>query len=69
MYKKNIKYMVEFDFYGKCSIRYAKEISVEMSVYTNLQRFLNNKSDDEYAFDRINVSLVAFLDFINFQLH
>lgn len=57
LFKENNNYVVEFDFLGKGSIRYYNQISVEKIVYSNLLRFLKNKSDEGYVFDRLRVSV------------
>uniref|UniRef100_A0A8W8MRM9 DNA topoisomerase n=1 Tax=Magallana gigas TaxID=29159 RepID=A0A8W8MRM9_MAGGI len=46
LYGEKNNHMVEFDFLGKGSIRYSNKISVDEIVYSNLQRFLKNKSDE-----------------------
>lgn len=67
LFKENNNYVVEFDFLGKGSIRYYNQISVEKIVYSNLLRFLKNKSDEGYVFDRLrtthlNTYLKTFMD-------
>uniref|UniRef100_A0A8W8MTJ4 DNA topoisomerase n=3 Tax=Magallana gigas TaxID=29159 RepID=A0A8W8MTJ4_MAGGI len=67
LYKENNNQVVEFDFLCKGSIRYYNQISVEKIVYSNLQRFLKNKSDEGYVFDRLspthlNTYLKTFMD-------
>lgn len=49
------KYMVEFDFLGKDSIRYYNRVSVEKGVYKNLKRFMEGKSPGDDLFDRLDV--------------
>ena len=49
--------VVEFDFLGKDSIRYQNSCSVERRVFKNVQLFMENKSDGDDLFDRLNVSI------------
>ncbi|XP_052678492.1 DNA topoisomerase 1-like [Crassostrea angulata] len=67
LYGEKNNHMVEFDFLGKGSIRYSNKISVDEIVYSNLQRFLKNKSDEGYVFDllrttHLNTYLKTFMD-------
>ncbi|XP_036620399.1 LOW QUALITY PROTEIN: DNA topoisomerase 1-like [Trichosurus vulpecula] len=52
------KYMVEFDFPGKDSIRYYNKIPVEKRVFENLQLFMENKNPEDDLFDRLNASIL-----------
>jgi DNA topoisomerase I len=47
---------VVFDFLGKDSIRYYKEIDVSNDIYTNLKRFVKGKKEDALLFDKITAS-------------
>ena len=49
------EYVVEFDFLGKDSIRYYNCVAVEKRVFKNLQLFMQNKSEGDDLFDRLNV--------------
>ena len=51
-FKKNN--LLVLDFYGKDSMRYYKEISIDSIVYNNLQQFVEMKKQDEDVFDLIN---------------
>lgn len=54
--------VVEFDFLGKDSIRYHNFVPVDVRVYKNLRRFLENKTDGDELFDRVTTtSLNQFL--------
>ncbi|XP_061094734.1 DNA topoisomerase I, mitochondrial isoform X2 [Conger conger] len=48
------KWVVEFDFLGKDSIRYYNKVPVEKRVFKNLNLFMENKSPEDELFDRIN---------------
>ncbi|KAM5157118.1 DNA topoisomerase I, mitochondrial [Mantella aurantiaca] len=50
------KYVVEFDFLGKDSIRYYNKVPVEKEVFKNLKRFKENKDPEDDLFDRLNTS-------------
>jgi DNA topoisomerase-1 len=53
---KGKRYMVEFDFLGKDSIRYQNKVAVEKKVYKNLILFMENKSPQDDLFDRLTTS-------------
>jgi len=44
---------IAFDFLGKDSIRYFKEISVDNGVYKNLKEFISGKDKTDLIFDKI----------------
>ncbi|XP_074602289.1 DNA topoisomerase 1 [Brevipalpus obovatus] len=50
------KYVVEFDFLGKDSIRYQNAVPVEKKVFKNLKLFMEGKSSDDDLFDRLNTT-------------
>uniref|UniRef100_A0A8C3WEY9 DNA topoisomerase I n=1 Tax=Catagonus wagneri TaxID=51154 RepID=A0A8C3WEY9_9CETA len=50
------RYVVEFDFLGKDSIRYYNKVPVEKPVYRNLQLFMENKDRGEELFDRLTTA-------------
>lgn len=50
------KYVVEFDFLGKDSIRYYNQVPVEKQVFKNLKMFKENKDPGDDLFDRLDVS-------------
>lgn len=50
-----------FDFLGKDSIRYYKEVEVEPQIFKNIRIFKSNKDDGDNLFDRVNVSSVSSL--------
>uniref|UniRef100_UPI00358FEAEB DNA topoisomerase I, mitochondrial-like n=1 Tax=Myxine glutinosa TaxID=7769 RepID=UPI00358FEAEB len=52
------KYMVEFDFLGKDSIRYYNNVPVDKQVFKNLGRFMDGKQPDDDLFDRLNTGMV-----------
>lgn len=54
--KQKTRYMVEFDFLGKDSIRYQNRVQIEKKVYKNLQLFMENKKPDDDLFDRLNTT-------------
>lgn len=49
------KYVVDFDFLGKDSIRYQNRVEVEKRVYKNLKLFMANKDPEDDIFDRLTV--------------
>ena len=49
------RYVVEFDFLGKDSIRYLNVVPVEKQVYKNLKLFKENKQPNDDLFDRLDV--------------
>lgn len=53
---KGKRYMVEFDFLGKDSIRYQNKVAVEKKVYKNLILFMEGKSPQDDLFDRLTTS-------------
>ena len=50
------KYVVEFDFLGKDSIRYYNRVPVEKNVFKNLKLFMEGKEPGDDLFDRLDVS-------------
>lgn len=50
------KYVVEFDFLGKDSIRYYNKVPVEKQVFKNLNIFMENKEPGDDLFDRLDTS-------------
>ncbi|XP_063777275.1 DNA topoisomerase I, mitochondrial isoform X2 [Pseudophryne corroboree] len=52
------KYVVEFDFLGKDSIRYYNKLPVEKEVFKNLKLFMENKDPEDDLFDRLNTSIL-----------
>lgn len=52
----NDKYVVEFDFLGKDSIRYYNRVPVEKQVFKNLKIFMEAKEPGDDLFDRLDVS-------------
>ncbi|KAI6174966.1 DNA topoisomerase I [Aphelenchoides bicaudatus] len=50
------KYMVEFDFLGKDSIRYQNTVKVEKTVFKNLKIFKEDKTGSDDLFDRLDTS-------------
>ena len=50
------KYVVEFDFLGKDSIRYQNQVPVEKKVFKNLKKFIEGKDGSDDLFDRLNTS-------------
>lgn len=58
----NQKYVVEFDFLGKDSIRYYNRVPVEKAVFKNLKIFMEGKEPGDDLFDRLDTSsLNAYL--------
>ena len=54
--------VIKFDFLGKDSVRYKKNVEVDSDVYNNLIKFVNNKSKKDYLFDYITtLSLNEYL--------
>lgn len=53
---RNKRYMVEFDFLGKDSIRYQNRVQVEKKVYKNINLFMEGKSPQDDLFDRLNTT-------------
>jgi DNA topoisomerase-1 len=54
--KDGMQNVVSFDFLGKDSIRYENSVSVEKRVYKNLKLFMENKSEGDDLFDRLNTA-------------
>ena len=52
---------VHFDFLGKGSIRFQKDIKVIDQVYKNLSFFKNGKNEKNRLFDKIYVSEFPFI--------
>ncbi|CAD5208375.1 unnamed protein product [Bursaphelenchus xylophilus] len=50
------KYVVEFDFLGKDSIRYYNKVPVEKQVFKNLKIFKEDKEPGDDLFDRLDTS-------------
>lgn len=61
LHEEGEKYMVDFDFLGKDSIRYCNTVAVEKRAYKNLKLFMENKQPGDDLFDRLNVSIVCYL--------
>ncbi|KAF7639953.1 DNA topoisomerase I [Meloidogyne graminicola] len=58
----DLKYVVEFDFLGKDSIRYYNRVPVEKAVFKNLKIFMEGKEPGDDLFDRLDTSsLNAYL--------
>lgn len=53
---RNKRYMVEFDFLGKDSIRYHNKVPVEKKVYKNLKHFMEGKNPSDDLFDRLTTA-------------
>ena len=53
---KNKRYMVEFDFLGKDSIRYQNKVPVEKKVYKNIKLFMEGKNPQDDLFDRLTTA-------------
>ncbi|GMR53527.1 hypothetical protein PMAYCL1PPCAC_23722, partial [Pristionchus mayeri] len=51
--KENV---VEFDFLGKDSIRYFNQVAVDRRVFKNLKLFMENKSQSDDLFDRLDTT-------------
>lgn len=45
-----------FDFLGKDSIRFYKQVEVETQIFKNIRIFKENKEDSDALFDRVTVS-------------
>uniref|UniRef100_A0A914LFR5 DNA topoisomerase I n=2 Tax=Meloidogyne incognita group TaxID=654580 RepID=A0A914LFR5_MELIC len=56
----NQKYVVEFDFLGKDSIRYYNRVPVEKAVFKNLKIFMEGKEPGDDLFDRLDFSKCLF---------
>ncbi|KAK4337431.1 hypothetical protein RND71_043635 [Anisodus tanguticus] len=54
--KDDNKYVVDFDFLGKDSIRYQNSVPVEKQVFKSLRKFMENKSEGDDLFDRLTTS-------------
>lgn len=50
------KYVIEFDFLGKDSIRYVNKVSVDKQVFKNINSFMKDKSEGDDIFDRLKTS-------------
>uniref|UniRef100_A0A914IB77 DNA topoisomerase I n=1 Tax=Globodera rostochiensis TaxID=31243 RepID=A0A914IB77_GLORO len=50
------KFVVEFDFLGKDSIRYYNRVPVEKQVFKNLRLFMEEKDPGDDLFDRLDTS-------------
>lgn len=53
---RNKRYMVEFDFLGKDSIRYQNKVQVERKVYKNINLFMEGKNPQDDLFDRLTTT-------------
>lgn len=53
---KNKRYMVEFDFLGKDSIRYQNKVPVEKKVFKNMKYFMEGKAPQDDLFDRLTTT-------------
>jgi len=53
---KSKRYMVEFDFLGKDSIRYQNKVAVEKKVYKNIKLFMEDKNPSDDLFDRLTTA-------------
>lgn len=53
---RNKRYMVEFDFLGKDSIRYQNKVQVEKKVYKNIILFMEGKGPQDDLFDRLTTT-------------
>ena len=53
------RYVVEFDFLGKDSIRYQNAVPVEKQVFKNVKLFKEDKDGSDDLFDRLDVSSLA----------
>jgi len=49
--------ILSFDFLGKDSIRYFKQVEVDAQVFKNMRIFKQNKTDDDALLDRVHVRL------------
>ena len=49
--------ILSFDFLGKDSIRYFKQVEVDPQVFKNMRIFKQNKTDDDALLDRVHVRL------------
>lgn len=49
------RYVVDFDFLGKDSIRYTNQVPVEKAVYKNLKIFMKGREPTDNLFDRLDV--------------
>ena len=54
--KLNAPDTIVFDFLGKDSIRYYKEIAVDPAIFKNFQEFIKNKKPSDLVFDQINAT-------------
>ena len=52
------KYVVEFDFPGKDSIRYYNQVPVEKQVFKSLKKFIENKKGGDDLFDRLTTQIL-----------
>ena len=52
------KFVVEFDFLGKDSIRYQNRIPIDKQVFKNLKLFVKNKDPSDDLFDRLTTSIL-----------
>ena len=46
-----------FDFLGKDSIRYYKQVEVDPQVFKNMRIFKQNKTDEDALLDRVHVNI------------
>lgn len=54
--------MVIFDFLGKDSIRFFKDVQVEAQIFKNIRIFKENKEGVDALFDRVNVSSFVYFN-------
>ena len=54
----DLKYVVEFDFLGKDSIRYQNRIPIDEKVFKNFKLFIKNKDPADDLFDRLTTSIL-----------
>ena len=49
--------ILSFDFLGKDSIRYYKQVEVDPQVFKNIRIFKQNKTDEDALLDRVHVRI------------
>ena len=49
--------ILSFDFLGKDSIRYFKQVEVDPQVFKNMRIFKQNKTDEDALLDRVHVCI------------
>ncbi len=55
---RRFRYVVDFDFLGKDSIRYMNTVPVDKAVYKNLKIFMKGREGNDNLFDRLDVSIL-----------